>query len=341
MFVRSVSLFAPQAPEPPRIPKKIFILRNNDIGDLLVVTPLFDALKKEFPNTEILAGVGSWNREVLIGNPNVSNILEVNAPWHNNFIRSQGLLGALQYIYRSDEAKVLERVHADVGIDVLGSGFGSLLLMRARIPYRLGVRGYGGGASSTQSSIDYRSEEHVGRQALRFAELLGCRHPPENRPQIFLDRPPLPNGAVVIAPGVGLAEKGWPGDHFIKLIGLLSHERIIVIGSKKDMALASRICGNCPKARDLSGKLTLRESFAIIGGAKLVICNSSMAMHASAAFRIPTVVLLGEPYPSAAQHHRQWGYSETVMLGRDHGHNRIFSPQEAATKILGLLKCLS
>jgi heptosyltransferase-2 len=77
----------------------------------------------------------------------------------------------------------------------------------------------------------------------------------------------------------------------------------------------------------------LRESFAIIGGAKLVICNSSMAMHAAAAFRRPTVVLLGAQFPSAAQHHRQWGYPETVILGREHDHQEVFSPEEAAERI--------
>ena len=139
--------------------------------------------------------------------------------------------------------------------------------------------------------VEYRPDEHVGRQALRFAELLGCTDLPENRPQIFLNQPSRSNGAVVIAPGAGLPEKAWPGDSFVELSGLLRDEEIAVIGSRNDMPLAERICNKNVKAWDLTGKLTLRESFAIIGGAKLVICNSSMAMHAAAAFRRPTVVL--------------------------------------------------
>ena len=45
----------------------------------------------------------------------------------------------------SDEAKAIQSIGPEIGIDVLGSGFGALLLMRAQIPYRLGVRGYAGG----------------------------------------------------------------------------------------------------------------------------------------------------------------------------------------------------
>ena len=336
-LVGSFSLFYPKVPKPPTAPRKIFVLRNNDIGDLLVITPLFDALKRTFPDAGIIAGVGCWNAEVLLGNPHVHGIVEVNAPWHNHFVRSQSHWRAFRYIFCSNEAKAIQGIGAEIGIDVLGSGFGSLLLMRARIPYRLGVRGYAGGESAAQSSVEYRPDEHVGRQALRFAELLGCTDLPENRLQIFLRQPLRPNGAVVIAPGAGLPEKAWPGGYFVELSALLRDEATIVIGSQKDMPLAERICGKNPRARDLTGKLTLRESFAVIGGAKLVICNSSMTMHAAAAFRRPTVVFLGDQFPSTARHHRQWGYPETVMLGRNDNHPEIFCPEEAGMKVREIL----
>jgi len=67
-FVSLNRLFSAQGSEPPQQPETIFILRNNDIGDLLVVTPLFEALKKKFPNAKLLVGIGLWNREVLIVN---------------------------------------------------------------------------------------------------------------------------------------------------------------------------------------------------------------------------------------------------------------------------------
>jgi ADP-heptose:LPS heptosyltransferase len=336
-LVWTFSLFVPKASGPPISPQRIFVLRNNDIGDLLVVTPLFDALKRAFPDAGIFAGIGSWNGEILLGNPHVYGIVEVNAPWHNHFISPQNATSALRYIFCSDEAKAVRSVRADIGIDVLGSGFGSLLMMRAGIPYRMGVRGYAGGESAAQSVVDYRPDEHVGRQALRFAELLGCTDLPETRPQIFLKESPRLHGAIVIAPGVGLPEKGWPGDYYVELAALLGDEKIIVIGSRDDEPVGERICGNHPNARNCSGKLTLRESFAVIGGAKLVICNSSMAMHAAAAFTRPTVTLLGRWFQSAAQHYRQWGYPETVMLGRDHHHPEIFGPEEVVMKIREIL----
>ena len=339
-FVGFNGLFAVQASELPRSPERVFVLRNNDIGDLLVVTPLFDALKRTFPDAAIITGIGSWNRDVLLGNPHVSQVLTVNAPWHNKFVQPQGVVTALKYIYQSDEVDAIATCCPDLGIDVLGSGFGSLLMMRAGIPFRMGVRGYAGGEAGTQCSVEYRPEEHVGRQALRFAEMLGCADLPENRPQLFLDKVPEIERTIVIAPGTGLPEKGWPEIYYVELGRLLKDFKLIVIGSKAEVRLASLMRDRNPGIVDLTGKLSLRESFAIIGAARLLISNASMAMHAAAAFHRPAVVLLGMQFTSAVAHHRQWGYPEAVHLGRERDHPTVFSPDEAITQIREILSRL-
>ena len=340
-FVEACSLLAPRARTAPTDPAKIFVLRNNDIGDLLVVTPLFEALKRTFPSAEIVAGIGSWNTEVLLGNPYVDRVVTIDAPWHNHFVQPQTVLRALHFLFFSSETKRLRKLRIDVGIDVLGSGFGSLLLIRARVPYRLGVRGYAGGESGVQATVDYRPDIHVGRQALGFAEILGCSDLPENRPQIFLDKPIQSHGAIVIAPGAGLPEKGWPESHFIELAHLLNGFKIAVVGSRQDARLAARMREKNADIVDLTGKVSLRECFAIVAGARLLISNASMAMHAAAAFYRPAVILLGQQFASAAAHYRQWGYPEAVHLGCEKDHPGIYCPDEAMAEIREVLSRLS
>ena len=53
---------------------------------------------------------------------------------------------------------------------------------------------------------------------------------------------------------------------------------------------------------------SLRETFALAAAADIVFCNSSMLLHAAAAFSKPTVVVLGPESPPAADHQMQWGY---------------------------------
>jgi heptosyltransferase-2 len=340
-LVAAASAVSPRV-EAPGEPRSILVLRNNDLGDLLVVTPLFDALRRRFPEARIAAAVGHWNVGALRGNPHLSEVLVADAPWFNKFTRP-GPLAALRYIASSPQVRRLRGF--DIGIDVLGSAWGALLLLRAGIPYRLGVRGYAGGHTGVQSQLEFDPWEHVGRRALRFAELLGATDLPPCRPQIFLDTLERAAGEqgwgagprVALAPGGGLAVKCWPPAHWEFLTRLLADEgaAIVVVGGPKEQGLGERLAATSPCVRNLAGHLSLRESFALLAAADLVVCNSSVWMHAAAAFSRPTFVLLGESFPSARQHDAQWGYPGTCWsLGKEEGgRTTLFTPEEVLARI--------
>ncbi len=55
-------------------PKKILVIRRDNIGDLACTTPAFAALRAHFPDAEIGALVNSYNAEVLGSNPNVDHV---------------------------------------------------------------------------------------------------------------------------------------------------------------------------------------------------------------------------------------------------------------------------
>ncbi|HEY9297440.1 MAG TPA: glycosyltransferase family 9 protein, partial [Phormidium sp.] len=279
-------------------PSSIFVLRNNDLGDLLVITPLFEALKNRFPDAYIVAGVGEWNVETVKLNPYISEILPVNAPWHNKFMPKQSLWNAFSYITFSRESQELAKRRFDIGIDVLGSYYGSLLMMRVGIPYRLGVRGYAGGHTAAQKYIEFNEYEQVGRSALRFAELLGVTELPECRPQIFLSESEREAGErrwlrnfeewkerpkrIVIGPGGGFIEKCWPLENYIKLVKMLSsidNLAVIIVGGNQDREAGKQLSNDLCFVQNLAGELSIRETFALVAAADLVVCNSSVLMH--------------------------------------------------------------
>ncbi len=325
LTTQAFAAIAPGAKTPPQKPRSIFVLRNNGIGDVLLTTPLLAALRQLFPASRLVVGVGGWAAEVFAGSPDVDAVLPINAPWGNHLVQPQNLTALLSYL-RSAETRRVAEEKFDLGIDVMGSCQGSLLLMRAGIPWRLGVRGYAGGHSATQQSIDYRPDEHVAAAGLRFARLLGAVSLPEQRPRLFVEV--KPHGAIVMAPGGGYAAKCWPPEHFAALAQLLAPRRIIIVGNEADRPLATAIADVAPHAEDRTGASSLQDTFKTIGGASLVICNSSMAMHAAAAFSKPCIALLGGEFPSASAHARQWGHPETRLLGREPSRDRIAQPQE-------------
>jgi len=160
--------------------------------------------------------------------------------------------------------------------------------------------------------------------------LLGATDLPENRPRIYLDAAPVQNDSIVFAPGGGYAEKCWPLESFVALVKLLPDLNLTVIGGERDRAAGACLASTGPGVNDFTGRLSLSESFAAIAASRLVVCNSSMAMHAAAAFRKPCVVLLGAGIPSTLAHAAQWAYPETRVLAPA-------SPEQARDHILQAL----
>jgi heptosyltransferase-2 len=127
---------------------------------------------------------------------------------------------------------------------------------------------------------------------------------------------------VVIGPGGGLTAKCWPGESFAALAARLSKEvdgiSILVLGGPREGELVARVAAGAAGARAWPPATGLRETFALVAACDLVVCNSSMLLHAAAAFAKPSVVLLGEAFPSASQHQAQWGYPGlSRSLGRE------------------------
>ena len=332
---------------------KIFILRNNDIGDLVLTTPLFEALKQLFPNSRVQVGIGDWNRDILIGNPYVDEILPLNAPWHNKVSCKHspnspvGFLRSLGYIFFSKEARELGRQECNLGIDILGSLEGTLLMHGTGIQNRMGVRGYSGGYSGCQKWRQFKIDENAGRSTLRYAEMLGMSEIdlPDLRPQLYLTKEELEEGKaswsnqrgrkkVAISTGAGFSEKCWPAENFCELAQKLyarGDVELIFLGSKKDRSNGEELKKAIPELRNIAGSTTLRETLAILAMANFVICNTTMFMHVAAAFEVPTLVLLGPWYDSVQLHHDQWGHNESTILGREIsvGRHELTTVQEA------------
>ena len=345
----------------PESPRSILVLRNNDLGDLLVITPLFEALRRLFPAARIVAGVGDWNRPVLERNPHLSAVVSVNAPWHNRFVRPQGLLASMEYLLSSREVEELAAQHFEVGIDVLGSPFGSLLLLRSGIPHRLGVKGYAGGHSAAHRCVSFSEEDYVGGASLRFAELLGASALPPVKPQLFLTEAEQEaaestwqafQGArrrkgrrIVLGPGGGFPAKCWPLEEWSNLARLLAQitgDSVLVVGGKKDANDGEFLERVNPGVKNLAGREGLRQTFALVAKSDLVLCNSSLLMHVAAAFAKPALVLLGDCFPSASAHAAQWaGGPQILVLGKDGSRSSIFAAVEVFEVIqrerLGLL----
>jgi ADP-heptose:LPS heptosyltransferase len=321
---------APWGPLPVS-PREILVIRPNDLGDLHTTTPAFAALRARFPSSRIVAAVGSWGAPVLANNPNVDEVVALDAPWNNKFVPDQSWGAVAQFLSSSEQIRSLRtRGGFDIGIDVLGSHIGAVLMMRLGVRYRVGVRGYRGGWSACQQYIQFSDQVHVARAALNQVALLGATDLPEAIPQLFLSDSErrdaervwgarAPGSArLIVGCGGGLPGKCWPVEQMADALSALARKTqsresagmdVIVVGSAADRDRGSEIVARTGGAvRSLCGETSLRSTFALCAAADAVLTNASMLSHTAAAFRKPTVVVLGGMHQDRAAYDRLWGY---------------------------------
>lgn len=313
-----------------------FILRNNDLGDVLVATPLLKGLKEAFPDSIVSIGVGDWAKPLLENNPHVDEIISCNAPWHNKqncrfpANSPKTFWEGLCYVLLSKESRYISYRMFTHGIDILGSRQGSWLMRRARIPNRFGVKGYAGGENWCTKYIDFTEDRNVAEASLKFLKLMDTELTIDPRPTISLMKNEVDKAEtmwsekfakkkrIILAPGGGFPEKCWGDKNFNELTNLLlkkQNHQLCVIGSKEDKGRIS--AHDSSQLTNLCGELGLRQSAAMVSLADFVICNTSFCMHLAGAFKIPSLTLLGEWYDSAELHQKQWGYPESTVKGKE------------------------
>ena len=339
--------------------KNIFVLRNNDLGDVLVTTPLLKGLKKAFPESKVSIGVGDWAKLLLENNPFVDEVIACNGPWHNKqncrfpANSPKTFLEGLLFVLLSEESRYISSRKFTHGIDVLGSRQGSWLMRKARIPNRFGVKGYAGGDNWCTKYIDFKEERKVAEAGLKFLNLMNAEVEIDPRPTIYLTEKETTEAEafwgerssstkrIILAPGGGFSEKCWGDQNFSHLTNLLlknKNYQICSIGSKEDK---NRISVNdSSRITNLCGELNLRQSAAMVSLADFVISNSSLCMHLAGAFKVPALTLVGEWYGSAALHQKQWGYPEGTITGKEvsNAKEKISSVNEAYKLFEKLIK---
>jgi heptosyltransferase-2 len=112
---------------------------------------------------------------------------------------------------------------------------------------------------------------------------------------------------VALAPGSIWGSKRWP--YYGELAGQLARKTVVVaVGGPDDVQLGEEIVRAVGRtggrAVNACGKLTLRQSAALIGRATLLVTNDSAPLHVATAMGTPVVAVFGPTLP-------EFGFSPT------------------------------
>lgn len=290
-----------QNPENPRI----LITRTDRIGDLVLSTPVFSEIRKKFSKAYLVCLTFPENREIIQGNPFLDEVI-----LYDKKGAEAGGAGNLRF------ARQLSKKRFDVAIHLHSTRRMHGVSWLAGIPARIGWDRKAAWAL-THSFPEKKREgkKHEAEYNFDLLEPLGISLP-EKLQTVF----PVPDRAVVsleewlrrskiredkpwivLAPGASCPSKRWPAERFGLLADCLVSRygaEILAIGSFQDRPLVQRLQSRATApVHDLSGRLSLAMTGALLQRARLLISNDSGPVHIANAVGTPVVSIFGRNQP--------------------------------------------
>lgn len=259
------------------------------IGDAVMTEPLLRRLHAR--GERLTVGALPWVAPVYRAMPQVDAVIEF--PFRH---------GGLQLRERRAFGKQL-RGQFDTAYVLPNSLKSALLPFLAAIPRRVG---YFGEARVGLLTHRLKNPRDKPPMVAFYSALSGDADVGNDRPRLALPDAQVDEvlraqglargGYVVMAPGAEYGPaKRWP--HFGALAAQLESP-VVLLGSGKEADLCEAILAQAPqRCRNLAGRTSLLEAFALIAGAGNVVSNDSGLMHVAAAFGVPQVALFGSSSP--------------------------------------------
>ncbi len=300
--------------------KRILVVNPNWLGDVVMTTPVFRTLKKNFPEAHIACLAVPRVRGILESCPDVDEIID-----YDESGRHKGILGHWSLV------RELRRRAFDTAFLLHRSRTRAFLVFLAGIPSRIGYDTKKLGilltekVSPLQGPVVHKADyyfhvlEAVGIEEDRRVTVL--RHEPraleaiERRLSAFGIR--KSDKLVVFHVGANWEFKKWPAERFVQLARLIrgmDGVHVLISGGGKDRGAADLIQREVSGLHSLAGEITLKELIALLYRADVLVSADSGPMHIASSVGTNVVALFGPTRPEDSGP-RGWG--ESVILRED------------------------
>jgi heptosyltransferase II len=275
--------------------KKVLIIQTASIGDVILVTPVLEALHQHNPDIHLDLLVKNGMEQLFAGHPFVNNILI----WNKSKRKYRNLYDLIRQV-RKEQYDVVINVQRffSSGLITLLSGAGTTIGF-TKNPLSIG--------------FTHRMIHQIGNPELhevdRNCSLLA---PLTIFPQPVVRLYPaagdyeavssLQTGPYVcLAPASLWFTKQFPEEKWVELLDKLPPQfRCYLLGSKDDQNLVARICNKTshPDVKHLAGTLTLLQTAALMKGAVMNYCNDSAPGHLASSVNAPVTMIFCSTVPA-------------------------------------------
>jgi lipopolysaccharide heptosyltransferase II len=297
----------------PSVPsaKKILLIKMGAVGDLIMASSFFEAVRKNFPQAQITHLVSDQLFPIVKENPNIDRFI----PADSNALYKGGWFSRLREVFRL--ISLLRKERFDTVFVLHWAWQFNLLALLCRIPVRVGFKRKFGRLFLTHG-VRSREDQNNREAYLDLLRIFGvpARYQKshyylserEDRfLKTFIEEHQMGAGEqlIALAPGGGrnikqtMLTRLWPVDRYIELIGNILQAgpyRIVLIAGPDDGTVIQPILDRYPQCID-TRTLSFGEKASILRRCRLLVGNDSAPIHMASAMSLPTYSLWGPTNP--------------------------------------------
>lgn len=275
------------------LPRTIAVVREDNLGDLVVTLPLMAELKKQFPEARVILFARSY----------VASLVPLLRPV-DQFVSIEGLT-----------VVQIAALNIDVAMFPQGKFFSdnALLFKQARVPRRLGTwRSDPQGILTQRNALRWGRARHYHevQRSLALLEFLDLTPPPLEqawteqvghfRLELLTDVLKRPRPYVVLHTQSNKHGREWPIGHFLQLQQLLHAQGYdtVLTGTAKEREVVQSTCPELLQPSTASGQvvetfgqLDLLGLAAVLRYSHAVVCAGTGPLHLAAAVGAMTIGL--------------------------------------------------
>jgi ADP-heptose:LPS heptosyltransferase len=275
--------------------RSVLVLRLDRIGDMVLTTPLFSALKEALPGVRVAVLASERNAPILKGNRDVDAVHVYERVWRDDQAAEEWDKEVFDLVvdptldYTLDWVRIARKIPCQwrLGYDIGGRGAW----------YNLRVPAPPDDLTLTESVL------HLCSSGLGLTL-------PNRQPRLFLSQAEMAAAKALLAqtggdeslplvlihPGGFYPQQRWPSGRFAEAAKGLREGgwcRPLAVGGSYDEPQLAAIAAADPRCGILR-TTDLRMLIALMSLARVVVCNNSGPLHIACALGVRTVSILGE-----------------------------------------------
>ncbi|MCP4253191.1 MAG: lipopolysaccharide heptosyltransferase II [Candidatus Scalindua sp.] len=289
--------------------RKILVIRLDRIGDMVMTTPIFRALKKKWPDAQITVLTNTVNRNVVINNPFIDCILVYDRENAHKRLNSR-----LIFFRSIRERKFDLVIDPYLDYELKTSLITSFIGKKFRLGFEFAGREIFYNMRYQSKVFPVSAEErHMVDYYLDLLTHIGLEAK-QRQPEIFLSTDEKENAdkllekagvnvesrIIGIHPGGNYQSQRWPIKRFAAISDHLItnyNVKVIIFAGQAEKQLLSEFRDYAVKSPIFLEDLSLREFMSTLSHCCLFLCNNSGPLHIATALNIPTVSTMGPTIP--------------------------------------------